>query len=148
MKEEGFYSANEFDLIPLLNLEGEIMELGRSCVDPAHRTISMMQLLWRAVAVYVQHYQIKVLCGCASLNGIEPVNFKLPLSYLYHHHLAYRFVLYALGTADARSRGRARSSRYAWHQCKQHALAQCLDWWHDRRLGWSLVLFGSNRNLQ
>ncbi len=88
MKEEGFYSANEFDLIPLLNLEGEIMELGRSCVDPAHRTISMMQLLWRAVAVYVQHYQIKVLCGCASLNGIEPVNFKLPLSYLYHHHLA------------------------------------------------------------
>ena len=66
------------------------MELGRSCVDPVHRTKSTMQLLWQAIAAYVQHYQIKVLFGCASFNGIEPVNLKLPLSYLYHHHLAPR----------------------------------------------------------
>ena len=90
MKWEGFYSANEFDLTALLDVEGEIMELGRSCVDPVHRTKSTMQLLWQAIAAYVQHYQIKVLFGCASFNGIEPVNLKLTLSYLYHHHFAPR----------------------------------------------------------
>ena len=32
---EGFYSADEFDLNPVYeNYPGEIVELGRSCVDP------------------------------------------------------------------------------------------------------------------
>lgn len=86
-QSQGFYSANEFDLGPLLDVPGEIMELGRSCVDSDHRNRPTMQLLWQAIAAYVHHYQIEVLFGCASLPGIAPAALKLPLSYLYHHHL-------------------------------------------------------------
>lgn len=84
----GFYSANEFDLSPLFRIEGEIMELGRSCVDPDHRTKPTMRLLWQAIAAYVQCYQIEALFGCASFVGTDPEKIKLPLSYLYHQHLA------------------------------------------------------------
>lgn len=87
-QSQGFYSANEFDLGPLLEVQGEIMELGRSCVDSDHRNRPTMQLLWQAIAAYVHHYQIEVLFGCASLPGTEPDEMRLPLSYLYHHHLA------------------------------------------------------------
>ena len=32
---------------------GEIMELGRSCVEPEYRTGAVMQLLWRGIADYI-----------------------------------------------------------------------------------------------
>ncbi|NKB20421.1 MAG: GNAT family N-acetyltransferase [Alphaproteobacteria bacterium] len=88
MRGEGFYSADEFNLRPLLENDGEIMELGRSCVDVDHRTRPTMRLLWQAIAAYVHHYQIEVLFGCACLPGTDPTELRLPLSYLYHHHLA------------------------------------------------------------
>ena len=87
-QSQGFYSADEFDLGSLLEVRGEIMELGRSCVDSDHRNRPTMQLLWQAIAAYVHHYQIEVLFGCASLLGTELDEMRLPLSYLYHHHLA------------------------------------------------------------
>ena len=84
----GFYSSDEFDLTPLLDFKGEIMELGRSCVDPEYRNRPTMQLLWQAILYYVQLYKIEILFGCASFKGIKIENIKLPLSYLYHYHLA------------------------------------------------------------
>jgi len=88
MQSSGFHSSYEFDLTPLLDFEGEIMELGRSRVDPKHRNRPTMQLLWQAIASYAQSYKIVVLFGCASLIGTEIKEMKLPLSYLYHYHLA------------------------------------------------------------
>ena len=85
---KGFYSASEFDLGPLLEADGEIMELGRSCVDVEHRTRPTMQLLWQAIAAYVQHYQVELLFGCASLPGTDLDKLKISLSYLHHFHLA------------------------------------------------------------
>ena len=84
----GFYSAQEFDLKPILDLPGEIVEMGRSCVAANYRTRSAMQLLWRGIAAYVFHYNIQMLFGCASFPGIDPKDHALPLSYLYYHHLA------------------------------------------------------------
>jgi putative hemolysin len=83
-----FYAVDEYDITPLLNYPGEILELGRSCVDPAHRTGSTMQLLWRGIAEYVFAYNIDLMFGCGSLPGTDPQALALPLSYLYHHHLA------------------------------------------------------------
>ncbi len=34
------------------------------------------------------HYDIGLMFGCASLPGIDPAKHALPLSYLYHFHLA------------------------------------------------------------
>jgi hypothetical protein len=52
----GFYSAAEYDIAPLVALPGEILELGRSCVDAAYRQRPAMQLLWSGIAGYVSHH--------------------------------------------------------------------------------------------
>ena len=48
-----FYSAGEYDIAPITNFPGRILELGRSCVDAAYRGRAAMQLLWRGIAAYV-----------------------------------------------------------------------------------------------
>ena len=83
-----FYSASEYDITPILAHGGEILELGRSCVDAAYRSGATMQLLWQAIAAYIYQYEIEVMFGCASLPGTDPDALALPLSYLYHYHLA------------------------------------------------------------
>jgi len=83
-----FYSAAEYDIAPLITYPGEILELGRSCVDAGYRARPVMQLLWSGIAAYVFHHDIALMFGCASLPGTDPDALAAPLSYLYHHHLA------------------------------------------------------------
>ncbi len=83
-----FYSADEYDIAPILGFPGRIMELGRSCVDAAYRNRAAMQLLWRGIAAYVFHYQIDLMFGCASLPGTDPDAVAVELTYLYQNHLA------------------------------------------------------------
>jgi putative hemolysin len=83
-----FYSIDEFDIAPLVNYRGGILELGRSCVDPAYRSKAAMQLMWKGIADYILHYKIGVLFGCASFPGTDPAEHRVALSYLYHRHLA------------------------------------------------------------
>jgi L-ornithine Nalpha-acyltransferase len=83
-----FYSSGEYDIASLVAYPGEILELGRSCVDPAYRGRGVMQLLWSGIAAYVFHYDIALMFGCASLPGVDADALALPLAYLYHHHLA------------------------------------------------------------
>jgi putative hemolysin len=97
----GFYSASEFDISPLVVHPGEILELGRSCVDPSYRQRPAMQLLWSGIAAYVFHYDIALMFGCASLPGTDPDALAMPLSFLHHHH-----------QAPAALRPRARAERY------------------------------------
>ncbi|HEV7997076.1 MAG TPA: GNAT family N-acyltransferase [Stellaceae bacterium] len=84
----GFYSAAEYDIAPLVAYPGEILELGRSCVDAAYRQRPAMQLLWSGIAAYVFHYDIALMFGCASLPGTRPEALAIALSYLHHYHLA------------------------------------------------------------
>jgi L-ornithine Nalpha-acyltransferase len=84
----GFYSADEYDIAPLVAHEGEILELGRSCIDAAYRQRPAMQLLWNGIAAYVFHHDITLMFGCASLPGTDPDALATPLSYLHYYHLA------------------------------------------------------------
>jgi len=88
----GFYSENEFELGPLVNRCGPVLELGRSCIDSDYRSRGTMQLLWRGIADYVFKHSIRYMFGCASIPGTNPGDMKLPLSYLYHHHLAPKHI--------------------------------------------------------
>ncbi|MDE0702305.1 MAG: GNAT family N-acetyltransferase [Rhodospirillaceae bacterium] len=83
-----FYSAAEYEIDRLVAEPGEILEMGRSCIDAAHRTRSAMQVLWRGVSAYVLSNDIAFLFGCASLHGTDPQAVALPLAYLRHNHLA------------------------------------------------------------
>jgi putative hemolysin len=82
-----FYTVDEYDISKLIALPGEILELGRSCVDEAYRTRQVMELLWRGIAAYVFTYDIKIMFGCASFPGTDPEAHAVPLSYLYQNHL-------------------------------------------------------------
>lgn len=83
-----FYTSGEYDITNLFGFPGEMLELGRSCVDARSRDRPTMQLLWRGIAAYVFHHDISLMFGCASLHGTDPEALALPLSYLYHFHLA------------------------------------------------------------
>lgn len=86
-QHSGFYSAQEFDLQPLLDRHAGLrfLELGRSCVDPAYRDKRTVELLWHGIWAYVRQYQIDALFGCASFAGTDPDTLAVPLSFLHHH---------------------------------------------------------------
>lgn len=88
----GFYSAAEFDLDPVIahaRQEGtELLELGRSCVDPAYRDAGTIQMLWRGIAAYLRQHRIGAMFGCASFHGTDPDEHAVGLSLLAHDHMA------------------------------------------------------------
>lgn len=88
MGRSGFYTTGEYDIAPIVAQDGEILELGRSCIDSAYRNGTTVQLLWRGIAAYVFYHDIKLMFGCGSLRGVDADELALPLSYLYHNHLA------------------------------------------------------------
>jgi len=83
-----FYSSAEYDIQKMIDYPAEVLELGRSCIARDARNTATMQMLWRGIALYAYHYNIQVMFGCASIPGIDPSQHALPLSFLYHHHLA------------------------------------------------------------
>jgi L-ornithine Nalpha-acyltransferase len=83
-----FYTDGEYDITPIHNYQGEILEVGRSCVDIEYRNRAAMQLLWRGIGAYVSKFNIDILFGCASFHGMDPQEHAMALSYLYHYHLA------------------------------------------------------------
>ncbi len=68
----GFYSSAFFELggVPGAILADGI-EVGRACVDPAHRTGRVLRLLWRGIARYVQWNAKRFVFGCCSLPGTD-----------------------------------------------------------------------------
>ncbi|GAB1597010.1 GNAT family N-acetyltransferase [Lysobacter claricitrinus] len=82
------YASQEFDLAPLANVDGPLMELGRSCVLPPYRTRGVLNLLWRAIGDYVAANRIALMFGCASIPGTDPDAARRQLAYLHRHHLA------------------------------------------------------------
>ena len=68
------YSDTEFDLTRLRALRERMVELGRSCVHPAHRHGGVILALWGALAEFMTRNQLDTMIGCASIpmlhNGI------------------------------------------------------------------------------
>ena len=83
----GFYTAGEFDVAPLIHTHPGLrfLELGRSCVLKPYRNKRTVELLWHGIWSYVLHHRIDVMFGCASLEGTDPADLALPLSFLHHH---------------------------------------------------------------
>jgi L-ornithine Nalpha-acyltransferase len=67
----GFYSEKEFDLSRIKSLDGELMELGRSCARKDFRDRALIPLMWEAIAEHVKKYQVRYLFGCGSLYTTE-----------------------------------------------------------------------------
>jgi putative hemolysin len=63
-----FYSDTEFDLTRLRPLRERMVELGRSCVHPDHRSGAVILALWGALAQFVEHNAMETVIGCASVS--------------------------------------------------------------------------------
>lgn len=75
-----FYSETEFDLSEVLSLPGRFLEIGRTCVDPAHRGSVVMGTLWNGLADYVYRGRFDYLMGCASISP-GPAGFAVDAVY-------------------------------------------------------------------
>jgi putative hemolysin len=60
------YSESEFDLARLGHLQPSLIEVGRSCVAPEHRTGAAILMLWAGLAQYMRKGNYRHLIGCAS----------------------------------------------------------------------------------
>jgi putative hemolysin len=68
----GFYSEKEFDLSRIRQLDGELLELGRSCARKDFRDRALLPLMWEAISEHVREYHVRYLFGCGSLYTTEP----------------------------------------------------------------------------
>jgi len=68
----GFYSEKEFNLENIKRLEGELLELGRSCVHRDYRDKAVIDVMWQAIADYIKSHRVRYLFGCASLYTTDP----------------------------------------------------------------------------
>jgi putative hemolysin len=86
----GFYSAQEFDIAPLLarHCDKRFLELGRSCVAREHRGKRVLELLWRGLWTYARHHACDVMIGCASLPGADAGQHVGALTFLRDHAAA------------------------------------------------------------
>ena len=67
----GFYSKREFNLENIEKLDGELLELGRSCARKDFRDKALIFLMWNAIAQYVKKHRVRYLFGCGSLYTTE-----------------------------------------------------------------------------
>ena len=87
-KAGSFYSADEFDLTPLIESPRTLLELGRSCLHPKARGGAGLMALWQGLSDYVTEHEIDTLFGVASFPGTDLTTHQNALSHLHHAHLA------------------------------------------------------------
>lgn len=61
------YADGEFDLTALAPLRDDLVEAGRSCVHPGHRSGAVINLMWAGITRYLHLRGSRWLGGCASV---------------------------------------------------------------------------------
>ncbi len=85
----GLYSETEFDLTRLRGLRSTMVELGRSCIHPDHRSGAAIMLLWGALAEFMARNALDTMIGCASVSMRDGGHFAASLwKQLERTHLA------------------------------------------------------------
>jgi putative hemolysin len=83
------YGDGEFDLTAFGVLRDQLVEAGRSCVHPDHRTGAVINLMWSGILRYLDRFGYRWLGGCASVplddGGLRAANVH---SYVNRRHLA------------------------------------------------------------
>lgn len=61
------YADGEFDLSRLQALRGRMVELGRACTHPDHRSGAVILMLWSSLAQFMVRNGLELMVGCASV---------------------------------------------------------------------------------
>lgn len=79
----GFYTESEFDLSRLpREILDEAVEVGRACIAREHRLKPVLFLLWKGLALYMEHNRKRWLFGPCSLTSQDPWDGKRALDEL------------------------------------------------------------------
>jgi putative hemolysin len=65
----GWYCEREFEFAPFEPLRAELVELGRACIHAEHRNFTVLNLLWKGIAMYARERGARWLIGCSSLTS-------------------------------------------------------------------------------
>lgn len=76
------YTATEFDLTFMKNRNLTMLELGRACIQKEYRKGSVISLLWRGIAEYMNLCEAQILFGCSSLKISNARDAALVYKYL------------------------------------------------------------------
>jgi putative hemolysin len=63
----GCYSEHEFDMSALRDWRPRMLELGRSCIDPAWRTGGAILMLWSAIGELMLRLRLDIVFGAVSV---------------------------------------------------------------------------------
>lgn len=69
------YSAQFYDLEPLVHFPGRMVELGRFCIDPAYNDPDILRIAWGAMTRCVDENRVEMLFGCSSFAGTETADY-------------------------------------------------------------------------
>jgi putative hemolysin len=69
LKNLGYYSAREFDLLPFEPIRDVMLEVGRASIHRDHRSFEVLTLLWRGLAHAALSRKLRYLMGCSSLTS-------------------------------------------------------------------------------
>ncbi|MDI9917759.1 GNAT family N-acyltransferase [Rhodococcus sp. IEGM 1379] len=67
IKAGGYYTATEFDISALDPVGNRVVEMGRACVDPAHRNGSVLGIMWSGILQYLELTGHEWVMGCVSV---------------------------------------------------------------------------------
>lgn len=79
------YSAQWYDLTPLVSIGPKMVEIGRLCLAPELRSPDPMRLCMGAIARIVEDHGASAMFGCASMMGADPDQHAGILAYLSQH---------------------------------------------------------------
>lgn len=72
-RNEGFYSETEFDIENIKsNCKGELLEIGRACVDRKYRAYQVINIMWKEIISYLERNKISYVFGCPSIDHPTP----------------------------------------------------------------------------
>lgn len=85
---EHSYTAQFYDLGPIRQFDGPVLELGRFCVDENLRDPTILRLIWARITRIVDEEGVELLFGCSSFKGNDPKRYAAAFSKLNSGHLA------------------------------------------------------------
>lgn len=86
LHSEDFYTAQEFEISKLKVIKDPILELGRACIQKDHRRGSVITLLWKGIAEYMNLSKSKFLIGCSSIKISKSRDAALVYQYLHKNN--------------------------------------------------------------
>ncbi|MBF9022726.1 GNAT family N-acetyltransferase [Rhodobacterales bacterium FZCC0069] len=82
------YSAQFYDLSPLSDFDGPMVEMGRFCLAPEVHDPDILRLAWGALTAYVDEIGVKLLFGCSSFRGTDAQPYHDAFALLRDRHIA------------------------------------------------------------